>query len=681
MRLEDGKTYLTAGGYIVTIIENEYGEFCSNKPNPGVNSCGSSCSKYNNEKYGWVWEHDGTIGGLTPEWTEKLRIVREFDLPEIPEGYEFADEYPMCRTVKEGEYAYGEGLTCVSPVIGQSFLSYIALKKKKETTEVYPKYYKRANGRPFFNGNGSQYIRREQNKPKCFIHSDGKEVDYADWNENNDENVKDGLWIEVPESEVKEWLESHKEPAKEPVKESPIHIPFSGAGQYRLANGQIVNLQENQVCKQSDKVLNAKGVTTIWRWNKNGTIDGLGFGDHSHLYLVEKIVEEKEKVWPKYYSRGDNIIVCKTSKYKYDQYYSACTPCFDVSWDNHDDDEVKDSFVKEITEEEFWKRAKTLNYPPDPVRYGKEVSVAETAKETPKELPKHIPFSGAGQYRLANGQIVNLDQDQECKCSDGILDLYGDESNWIWEKDGTISGLYFDDHSHLYLTEKIVEEKEEVWPKYYKDNGGQVIYRKSKDVYDKFYKNLTADFNSKCYYGSIDEDVINGYLTEITEEEFWKRAMACRLVLQSIPYDPVRYGKEVSVAETKCNTKEPLVDWKESLKSYIQSKPNHFYDMSNFYVTPPTPQKENQMTPETAKKIATSAASTAAKYGFKAANYFMIEPVVNIAKPILRSFRYAVCVGTLVTGFYAYHNPDVVTNTIKSCLPKVTVESPEIFRS
>jgi hypothetical protein len=515
MRLEDGKTYLTAGGYIVTIIENEYGEFCSNKPNPGVNSCGSSCSKYNNEKYGWVWEHDGTIGGLTPEWTEKLRIVREFDLPEIPEGYEFADEYPMCRTVKEGEYAYGEGLTCVSPVIGQSFLSYIALKKKKETTEVYPKYYKRANGRPFFNGNGSQYIRREQNKPKCFIHSDGKEVDYADWNENNDENVKDGLWIEVPESEVKEWLESHKEPAKEPVKESPIHIPFSGAGQYRLANGQIVNLQENQVCKQSDKVLNAKGVTTIWRWNKNGTIDGLGFGDHSHLYLVEKIVEEKE----------------------------------------------------------------------------------------------------------------------------------------------------------------------EVWPKYYKDNGGQVIYRKSKDVYDKFYKNLTADFNSKCYYGSIDEDVINGYLTEITEEEFWKRAMACRLVLQSIPYDPVRYGKEVSVAETKCNTKEPLVDWKESLKSYIQSKPNHFYDMSNFYVTPPTPQKENQMTPETAKKIATSAASTAAKYGFKAVNYFMIEPVVNIAKPILRSFRYAVCVGTLVTGFYAYHNPDVVTNTIKSCLPKVTVESPEIFRS
>lgn len=577
MQYESGKTYLTAGGYIVTIKKDEYGFFYSDKPNPGVNSSGSSCEKVHGKKHGWQWNGDGTIPSLAPEWTEKLRIVSEFNLPEIPEGYEFADEYPMFRILKKGEYAYRAGWSYVIPAQVGSSLPYIALKKK-EPIEVWPKYYKRSNGKKFFNG--SQYIRREQDKPKCFIFSGGKEENYYDWNSGNDEYVKDGVWVEVPESEVKEWLGSHKEPAKESVKESPTHIPFSGAGQYRLANGQIANLDSNKYCKSSDNIEAANGKTYVFEWRDDGTIyEQLGFDDHSHLYLVEKIVEE---VYPKYYRYGSSAITCRKSKDEYDQYYSYCIPTLNAPWTIRFDDDIKNGSLVEITEKEYWELAKTFYHPP------------QTEEVVSEEV--------------------------------------------------------------------VSEEKEEKWPKYYETTCGLIIYRKSKDKYDLFYDNLTPSYER--HWDNQRDNELNEYrsIIEITKEEFWEKAKFC-----TYPPDPVKYDKE------------PILDRKAALKSYIQYKPEDFTKSYGNYFS--DPQKETQMTPETAQKIATSTVSTVGKYGFKAANYFMIEPIVNIAKPILRSFRYAVCVGTLATGFYAYHNPDVVKDTIKSCLPKITVESPEIFQS
>jgi hypothetical protein len=62
-------------------------------------------------------------------------------------------------------------------------------------------------------------------------------------------------------------------------------IPFVGPGQYELMNGQIVNLNLTRHCLRSDKIYSKNSLVFDWRWELNGTIKGLSFDDHSHLYL------------------------------------------------------------------------------------------------------------------------------------------------------------------------------------------------------------------------------------------------------------------------------------------------------------------------------------------------------------------------------------------------------------
>lgn len=67
-------------------------------------------------------------------------------------------------------------------------------------------------------------------------------------------------------------------------------------------------------------------------------------------------------------------------------------------------------------------------------------------------------------------------------------------------------------------------------------------------------------------------------------------------------------------------------------------------------------------------------------YGFKAANYFVFEPAVNIGKPLLKSIRYILFVGGITAGIYSFNNPELVSNTLKSCLPKVSIQAPDILQ-
>lgn len=90
-------------------------------------------------------------------------------------------------------------------------------------------------------------------------------------------------------------------------------------------------------------------------------------------------------------------------------------------------------------------------------------------------------------------------------------------------------------------------------------------------------------------------------------------------------------------------------------------------------------KEEVVMKKETAIAIGTSVAKFVGNWGFRALNYFVLETATNIARPIVKTVRYVVFIGTIAGSIYAYRNPDVVVKTLKSCLPKVTIEAPEIL--
>lgn len=61
-------------------------------------------------------------------------------------------------------------------------------------------------------------------------------------------------------------------------------------------------------------------------------------------------------------------------------------------------------------------------------------------------------------------------------------------------------------------------------------------------------------------------------------------------------------------------------------------------------------------------------------------NYWVTEPAMNIVKRIMWSVRY-VTLTTMIAGcIYGYNYPDHLKSFLSSCLPKITIEAPEIMR-
>lgn len=101
--LEANKTYLTDDGYIVPIVKVQTGLYYSTL------ECSPGDPKYGNRRGngadGWAWNKDGTISGLSEEWTKKLTIVKElpFPLPKPPEGYRYKGGFPRLKKVEKGD--------------------------------------------------------------------------------------------------------------------------------------------------------------------------------------------------------------------------------------------------------------------------------------------------------------------------------------------------------------------------------------------------------------------------------------------------------------------------------------------------------------------------------------------------------------------------------------------------
>lgn len=64
----------------------------------------------------------------------------------------------------------------------------------------------------------------------------------------------------------------------------------------------------------------------------------------------------------------------------------------------------------------------------------------------------------------------------------------------------------------------------------------------------------------------------------------------------------------------------------------------------------------------------------------KTANYWLVEPALNIARPIIKSVRYATFLTVVAGSVYAFYHPDKVKDLAWKCLPKVTIEAPEILK-
>lgn len=94
-----------------------------------------------------------------------------------------------------------------------------------------------------------------------------------------------------------------------------------------------------------------------------------------------------------------------------------------------------------------------------------------------------------------------------------------------------------------------------------------------------------------------------------------------------------------------------------------------------------TGTKENEMKKETAIKVASMVGKFAAGWGFRALNYWAIEPAVNIARPILSSVRYAGFLAAISMVGYGMYNPQAVKDAAYSCIPKISlsIEAPEIL--
>ena len=252
---------------------------------------------------------------------------------------------------------------------------------------------------------------------------------------------------------------------------------------------------------------------------------------------------------------------------------------------------------------------------------------------------KMIPFSGAGKYRLANGQIVSLNQSRRCSPSDKVQANTGLCLDWIWENDGSITGLG-PTSKLLYLVEKLPEVKYYINKKGFLDNTAYII--RTGCVYQTMRKDGTLGVSSG-WQRTNDQFVENGNWLEVTEG-------AARKSLDAKASEK----ENVKPVEPDTNVKGDFMFIKK---------------------------EEVAVEKETVIKIVTGVAKFVGKWGWRTVNYWGFQPVTEIATRILRAVRYVTLTGAIVGGVYAYNNPEKAADLFKSCLPKITIESPEIMKS
>lgn len=287
-----------------------------------------------------------------------------------------------------------------------------------------------------------------------------------------------------------------------------------------------------------------------------------------------------------------------------------------------------------------------------------------------------IPFDGAGKYKLANGQIVELDEFATCKLKNNVVDKYGNEACWRWQSNGEIGGLGFDDHSHLYLVEKLdeAEAQSENKPADIVHNGVAYYYLGPDEVL----KEGDILKSEKCTKWSECCSTIGGKANKFDGYLFARPIEAFR---------PLKEGEIIQEGD------EYLEDFKWAkysssiglrlLPSDMAYNPRRPIVVENTVFSAKATKKENVMTEliSKTKPVVSTVLDFAWRLAKHQTNYWVGEPVKETAKWIGRKVRYATLFTAIGMGGYAYHNPEGAKELIKSCLPKIEikVEKPSIM--
>ena len=253
----------------------------------------------------------------------------------------------------------------------------------------------------------------------------------------------------------------------------------------------------------------------------------------------------------------------------------------------------------------------------------------------------HIPFDGPGQYELINGQIVNLNEKAECKESDNIKSSQGNYCRWNWLYDGTIYGP-FNNIESLYLKRKI----------------GGIAVTKSDNI-------VTEKPKEDKIFGTVIANITNSFLTK---------------------------GKSYFVYEKSSNN-SPVFLIKDDTGNKLHY--NHCcFDVfvqsgasapDNTTVGALAPKKEEEVMSvikaEDVVKVTKATSSFVGRIGLRALNYWVAEPVKEVATKVMRAVRYVTLTAGIMGGIYAYNNPESAKEMIWKCLPKIEikVEAPKIM--
>lgn len=272
--------------------------------------------------------------------------------------------------------------------------------------------------------------------------------------------------------------------------------------------------------------------------------------------------------------------------------------------------------------------------------------------------------------------------------------LNSEDKRCGWQKCNILTGQKIKTNFALHCRRKIVPEV-----KFYRTISGNYIRRHQDNKCDYFIPEQNM-FSTSCGWSHIhDRELKNGYYTEISEDEYVRNTSTetlpkyyadkncCvkkytdeqgQIKKDIITFTGVRFSNRVwSDVDTECVANSELIETTEQCFDYYNLYSNNLNSQQKG--TAMNPEKQTIFNIDTTTPIGKTVQAVKT-YGFKAANYFVFEPAVHIGKPILKSIRYILFVGGLTAAVYGINNPELVSNTVKSCLPKVSIQAPDILR-
>jgi hypothetical protein len=416
----------------------------------------------------------------------------------------------------------------------------------------------------------------------------------------------------------------------EPVEknEFPISPPKTLLNGYEWPNGKI----EFRVPKRGEYYLPISSTYDIEILGKNISKACSDNETATRRYEGKRFIVAREGEKPATTECPDDFVEILDENHRFriniDQYKQGEKPWVDGT--GEDGEGLSLGYYKRLKESEYRAyRCKRKDLTETLLKNGK-YQLVELSDKSEKEKPPHIPFDGPGQYELMNGQIVNLDSHKYCETSDNIKSGYGTVYSWRWEKDGTICDMDLTDHSLLYLKRKI----------------SGVVTTKPEE---KIFGTVIANNNAR------------NFLTK---------------------------GKSYSVYEKSNGVSFLIKDDAGNKQYYFASNFDVFISSDDSVVaqTPVSEKKEEVMSvikAEDVVKVTKATGGFVGRMSLKALNYWVAEPIKEVATKVMRGVRYVTLGAGIVGGIYTYNNPEAAKETFKKCLPKIEikVEAPEIMNS